>query len=298
MIEEIINTLQEIAFSKEVCQSYSELSPNTYYVYLEDINKEYKIRIENSSNNRKSLMCNEAESIKYLEKLKVNFKYPEYLLLKKDKQDKYYSIQEYISGLTISSIENEELRYKYYFNIGEYLSKLHKIPNYCCGRIFELKNISWYENFMVHLKSDSEEIKNIISESILNDLDKKIVLNKRCFFISPKYLHGDPHPGNMIVDKESDKVSMIDFQHCLFGDPIFEIGQFYIRITRYEKNIFLALHKLVEGMKIVDLNLELLDIYIYALFINEIAFAYHIGKTKSVEFYRQKFYEYLDTKKD
>lgn len=294
MLKEAFICLKKFVNNFDESFEYLEISPNTYCIKFNKNLGIFKIRIENKRNNRRSLMQNEAQTLRILETSNLDIQYPRLITLEQATTGNLFSLQSYISGETVAKINSRKKKYKYYKEIGNYLKAIHSIHNSQCGRLINLQNISWRDNFMNHFISDANEAKNIISKKLLKDINSKATKMLEFITTKPQLLHGDPHPGNMIIS--NDYIAMIDFQHSLFGDPLFEVAQFYVRMTRYEKKPEAAMKALLNGMKIKKINLNIIYIYILALFINEISFSARMKKKESTTFYTQKFLTFYKQK--
>jgi aminoglycoside phosphotransferase (APT) family kinase protein len=259
-----------------------------------DNNSIFKLRIENKYNNRRSLLQNEAESLKLLDSLELGIPHPHLFTIKEDTSKRLFTVQSYVSGIPITDVISVNERYKHYTKIGDCLKHIHSIYNSQCGRLVSLKNIPWRDNFMDHFIADSEDAKAFLPKALMKDIHSQVVSVLDSITSCPRLLHGDLHPGNMIINK--DFVSMIDFQHCLFGDPLFDIAQFYIRMLRYENAPDTATKALIKGLKYKEINMKTIRIYIFAIFVNEVAFSSQIKKKKRVDFYSQELLKFWDAR--
>ena len=273
----------------------NSLSPDTYRVCITHRPEQYKLRIQNDSNNRPSLMRNEAAALRFLEAQSLEILHPRLISIDEQDNGNLFSIQSYLDGEVVSELRSEVDRRKYYTIFSRYIDQLHSVPGTFCGRFVKQCNISWSDNFTEHFGSDFNEAFSILPKSIAIEMQEQITNMIPFMVATPRLLHGDPHPANMIF--KGLLCGMLDYQHCLFGDPLFETAQFYVRITRYDTDPMLALKAFISGKTLTTLQERLLNAYILALFINEIAFAHRIGKIPRIVFYKNQLLDYWNMSK-
>lgn len=150
----------------------------------------------------------------------------------------YYSSPEN-KEFVMEYIEKEEFPNR--LILTEELNKLHAITSDNFGNdfnsfvsTFEMPNNKgniWGEWFTKNRWIAMADLTNDENTSIflLNEADRKLMMRVSKFIpkifenelIIPTLLHGDPHPGNMLVQKDTGKIYFIDSQ-CYFGDPNYE----------------------------------------------------------------------------
>lgn len=126
-----------------------------------------------------------------------------------------YLLHSYVEGETLETVLpklSQEEQYKLGFEAGEILKKIHqlevpaaelpsqsKLPK-------KLRQLQSYRESSLRIPND-EMVLQFILENI-----HKIGRQK------PTYVHGDFHPGNLILTPEG-RVAVIDFNRCGVGDP-------------------------------------------------------------------------------
>ena len=128
-----------------------------------------------------------------------------------------YSIQSWIEGTDAEEIVasmNEPEQYRYGWDAGRYLRKIHTVPAPAdapdWADRFNAKidrKIAMYETCELKYDCGGEAFLNYIEE------------NRHLLAGRPQsYQHGDYHIGNMMIDRE-DQLVIIDFDRDDFGDP-------------------------------------------------------------------------------
>ena len=127
-----------------------------------------------------------------------------------------YSVQTWIDGSDAEEMLpnlSEEEQYKYGFESGEILKKIHSIPAPEGAEDWEIyfnrkadRKIKMYEECPLKYENGHKFVEYVNSH-------RHLLKNR------PRtYQHGDYHVGNMMIDK-SGKLFIIDFNRNDFGDP-------------------------------------------------------------------------------
>lgn len=134
-----------------------------------------------------------------------------------------YMIQEFIEGKNgFDLIMEEEISFEEYFNkLAALLQKVHQISVDGYGAIHNGKGEykTFYESKLSYIKSLRERMKDLrdIDESV-HEAVLQIVedLKKHEHLFKPVLVHGDPPPGNGIVNKNGELI-LIDWDNAGFG---------------------------------------------------------------------------------
>ena len=123
MVNNIVSCVGRLLDASPTSIELQELSPNTYRVIFEKNKDDYKLRIENDRNNRRTLLRNEAVGLRLLEEHRLDIAHPRLLTLDHDPNGRLFSLQTYISGEPIVNIDSEIVRHYKYTRIGRFVMK-------------------------------------------------------------------------------------------------------------------------------------------------------------------------------
>lgn len=229
----------------------------TNYMVSSKNNKKYVLKIfyENYKNYRKDIAL--------FNMLKEHIPVQEIYKIGQDNsiENKKYIIYKYIDGETISQYVNEgnEITKEIVESVAEVMGRIHSIKfkrmgslddKLCIknerGSIVELYNK--YINDNVRLRLGSENINKIkqIVDNYKNDLAQL-----EC---DVRLIHGDFQGTNIIINNNS-VASIIDWEFCMAGSPLMDIGQFF----RYEEYFNSELINIFENKYREICDYELID---------------------------------------
>lgn len=148
--------------------------------------------------------------------------------------DRDFMIVEFIESVVMLKAQlTQQQRNKLYFEIGQYLSKLHQVSANSFGfvsRICDGKTFNkWSEALIYELNDISNrllELKGLNIEQY-NRLLSKFYESKELLdqITQPHLLHTDLWEGNVLLDKETlEIVAIIDSDRAVFGDCDFEFA--------------------------------------------------------------------------
>ncbi len=148
--------------------------------------------------------------------------------------DRDFMIVEFIPSIVMSKANlTEEKRKKLYFQIGQYLSKLHQVTGKNFGfvsRICTEKTFEKWSDALIYevLDMSNRLVKfNGLSIEEADDLLSKFYQNKNLLdkITESHLLHTDLWEGNVLLDKETlEIVAIIDGDRAVFGDIDFEFS--------------------------------------------------------------------------
>lgn len=281
-IKPIIGDIMQVKILKE----------DVYYILSND-NCQYKLRLSNKSNNRYPLIHNEFYALQSIKILNNQIKIPQSFYLYEYCPNNWLSITEYLSGeLYNSEMINRRQLYVKAFN---YLSHFYKVKGDWSGRIYngETRNISnWRDDFIAHFERDSFYLlsKNLIKKDLINDLrshinniDERYLCKRELVF-----LHGDIHLENMIIT--NNNFFLIDFQHAIFGDYLFDLVQMRIKLDKFEseENIKKIINDCFSFFSFEEIEIELFNLYLKVALLNELVFSQKMNLSSRFSNYKNK----------
>lgn len=180
-----------------------------------------------------------------------------------------YFFMEFLEGKSFSSIfdKMEQKEKDFIFNkMGSYTYMLNQITNTTFGYFGQKdrQGKNWFEVFkqMIMDTYFDAERKNIFTPVNQQKLLKMLEEDRNYFEMvkEPKFVHWDIWAGNVFI-RNNDVVGIIDFERCLWADPLMEVG---FRTYGYENAFF-------EGYGLTKLSEEELrrakwyDIYLFLI---------------------------------
>jgi len=183
---------------------------------------------------------------KLFKKVIKDIKVPQIYKFSEDEiiEDREYIIYEYLEGETISSYlkKRNSIEEKFVRQVAESMAKLHKNKYDNIGFLneeLEVKEIlsplsEWYRMFMGKNAEQrlGKEIKNEVykvveeNEGILKMLDN-----------DSRLVHGDLQGTNILIDNHGNLSGILDWEFCMAGHPIADIGQFFRYDQYFDKRL-------------------------------------------------------------
>ena len=113
---------------------------------------------------------------------------------------------------------------------------------------------------------------------------------ERFFHEKPSFLHFDIKPQNIIYDKISKNVTIVDFEHSRFGDVSHEIFRGTVAAQRNQYFSYCWEKVKNEFQKIYSYGNLSAKLYFYELFyyLSELTYASFINDTSLIELYSKK----------
>ena len=183
---------------------------------------------------------------KLFKKLINDIKVPKIYKFSKNKiiEDREYIIYEYLDGETISNYLNRGnlIEEKFIRQVARSMAKIHKNKYNNIGFLnqeLEVKEMlppvnEWYRMFMGKNAEQrlGKEIKNEVykvveeNEGILKMLDN-----------DSRLVHGDLQGTNILIDNHGNLSGILDWEFCMAGHPIADIGQFFRYDEYFDKRL-------------------------------------------------------------
>lgn len=154
--------------------------------------------------------------------------------------DRDYMIIEYVNSNPLSEVDiDKKNENRIYEEVGEYISKLHKIKSNKFGRVYDVLVGNGFNSWSEYLINEFLNIEirlrefNIFNEDELSIIKSAIYKYKYTFekIKTPYLIHGDLWAGNILISKninEYSTVAIIDSDRALFGDREFEFANPWI----------------------------------------------------------------------
>lgn len=288
-MEEII---KDFLISQEICKNRQKIQiineyradvyPQVYKVIDELNNIIFKIRV---TTNRKNAVNTEKIVCNILKKNKCEKFYPQ---IYKEFRDQpilgNVLIMEYIKGHTLAyeldrlSTKEEQLIINSLYSI---VQNIHSIKSKYFTIFDEIKFGSWIDFFHYRIQEFIEySYKEGLLDLYLVRTIKEIVdtFKFRNDFL-PTLVYYDLKPDNIIIDIESNTVSLVDYEIARFVDPYMEVskGEFLCYLfhnDRYKNNIWIPLAEKMLGKEynnvISDKKIKLYTIYHHLSYLNHI----------------------------
>ena len=156
-------------------------------------------------------------------------------------------IIEYVNSNPLSEVDiDKKNENRIYEEVGEYISKLHKIKSNKFGRVYDVLVGNGFNSWSEYLINEFLNIEirlrefNIFNEDELNIIKSAIYKYKYTFekVKTPYLIHGDLWAGNILISKninEYSTVAIIDSDRALFGDREFEFANPWITSESFIK---------------------------------------------------------------
>lgn len=239
---------------------YIHITLNTAKLLFKDVLRENEIRyitliregcrttnyvVDTVYNKRFLLKIFYEKNTSYKKEIEIYLKLKDYVILpriyKVDKSDylqgREYIIFDYLEGQTLSNYvkKGNKITKKFVIQSADALANIHNIKYKAVGFLNEKLMINeelpplyaWYRMFLEG--GAKEKIGEKLVDKILMLVDRnRNILN--LLDENPCLVHGDFQGTNILVNNNGDLCGMLDWEFCMAGHPIADIGQFF----RYE----------------------------------------------------------------
>jgi aminoglycoside phosphotransferase (APT) family kinase protein len=149
--------------------------------------------------------------------------------------DFFFLIEKCIAGRPLSELEADDKK-AFHKQAGEQVKRIHTVQNNTFGRVSELVKGKGFTSWKAFLY---DELDDVLTRSLTNDVfDKSEVkelkqVYRQCDALlseitSPFLVHADLWDGNLLVDKATRKLTIIDMDRAVFGDVDFEFASPWI----------------------------------------------------------------------
>lgn len=248
--EEMISRMVSNAFGEDALE-IEELKEGyfnvAYRIGLKDRNVVLKIAPPgnvDTMTSEKNIMFSEVDSIKMAAE-KTEVPVPEILFYDSGRTilDREYFFMEMLEGQSLSSLEgklSEREKQSVYFDAGKYTRMLNEITGKGFGYYSrpDKQGESWYQVFRsilmdVYYDAGRKAVLIPVERErllLLLERDEKIFEAVKI----PRFVHWDIWDGNIFV-KDGKIEGIIDFERCLWGDVLMEVG---FRTYGYRKAFF------------------------------------------------------------
>lgn len=255
----------------------------TYHIEILKNKKEVILRV--GPINRHLLLPFEKNLMKgeeYVYKLCINNEISCSKILLCDTEKKFinrdYMIVEYIDSRVLSEIKvSKDIEDRLYNEVGEYISKLHKITSKKFGRVYDISKGDGFDLWSEYLIDEISKLNDKIREFDIFD-NEQLELFKSCIYKYkeildevkiPHLVHGDLWAGNILVKVKNENyniATIIDADRAIFGDGDFEFASPWITNESFIKGYGIGLSSDIKSKtrrKIYSLLYALMDSYVW-----------------------------------
>jgi aminoglycoside phosphotransferase (APT) family kinase protein len=200
-----------------------------------------------------------------------------------------YIIETFLLGkslekYTISELDNytQILTYK----LSSYLFELHSIHDSKFHNFIGDSYPTYTEMLEVRLNQHIHTVKiydNNFAKHLFKIIETLHKHKKSMINIIPSFLHFDLKPQNIIFDKETSSIGLVDFEHARFGDPFHELVR--TKIIFSQNAFFRDLWSQVENIYLRKIGaIPLLRNMIYELYyyVSELPYLYQVNDTDKI----------------
>lgn len=174
--------------------------------------------------------------IKLFDRLKKEIKVPEVFRFDTNEtiEDREFIIYKRLNGQSLSSYirEGNKIEQKFVQQVAQAMAVIHKNKYNTIGFLDDNLKIKenvpplseWYTMFM------GKKATMRLGEQIKNDIYNVVADNKDIIKIldnDSRMVHGDLQGTNILIDDEGNLSGILDWEFCMAGHPIADIGQFF-----------------------------------------------------------------------
>jgi len=195
--------------------------------------------------------------------------------------DFLFLIEKCITGSPLSELENADKK-AFHEQAGKQVKRIHTMKNDAFGRVSELVKGKGFSSWKAFLYDESDDVltrslaNGVFDKTEAEELEK---IYRQCDALlseitTPYLVHADLWDGNLLVDKETGKLTLIDMDRAVFGDIDFEFASPWIIDEAFcagygiDKAEFERTERKIRRM-LYRLHFAVLDTYIWKVEFND-----------------------------